>query len=90
MLCIWWDQKGIVYYELLKPGETITAIRYQHQLINLNQVLKEKRPEYSKRHDKVIFQHDNARPHVAKCVKETIKDLRYFSPPAIFTRHCSN
>ena len=40
MLCIWWDQKGIVYYELLKPGETITAIRYQQQLINLNQVLK--------------------------------------------------
>ena len=77
MLCIWWDQKGIVYYELLKPGETITAIRYQQQLINLNQVLKEKRAEYAKRHDKVIFQHDNARPHVAKCVKETLKDLRW-------------
>ncbi len=23
MLCIWWDQKGVLYYELLKPGETI-------------------------------------------------------------------
>jgi len=21
MLCVWWDQKGVVYYELLKPGE---------------------------------------------------------------------
>ena len=81
MLCIWWDQKGIVYYELLKPGETITAIRYQQQLINLNQVLKEKRAEYGKRHDKVIFQHDNARPHVAKCVKETLKDLRWHVLP---------
>ncbi|MGR0227399.1 hypothetical protein, partial [Klebsiella pneumoniae] len=20
MLCVWWDQKGVVYYELLKPG----------------------------------------------------------------------
>jgi len=20
MLCIWWDQKSLVYYELLKPG----------------------------------------------------------------------
>lgn len=23
MLCVWWDQKGIVYYELVKPGETV-------------------------------------------------------------------
>ena len=22
MLCIWWNQKGVLYYELLKPGET--------------------------------------------------------------------
>ena len=21
MLCIWWDQKGVLYYELLKPGQ---------------------------------------------------------------------
>jgi len=25
MLCIWWDQLGVVYYELLKPTETITG-----------------------------------------------------------------
>ena len=25
MLCIWWDQQGVVYYELLKPNETITV-----------------------------------------------------------------
>ena len=23
MLCVWWDQRGMMYYELLKPGETI-------------------------------------------------------------------
>jgi len=28
MLCIWWDQLGVVYYELLKPTETITGYRY--------------------------------------------------------------
>ncbi|UYV72441.1 SETMAR [Cordylochernes scorpioides] len=22
MLCVWWDQTGVVYFELLKPGET--------------------------------------------------------------------
>ena len=28
MLCIWCDQKGVLYYELLKPGETINGERY--------------------------------------------------------------
>ena len=31
--------------------------------------LKEKRPQYQKRHDKVILQHDNAQPHIARPVK---------------------
>jgi len=25
---IWWDIKGIVYYELLNPGETVIMDRY--------------------------------------------------------------
>jgi histone-lysine N-methyltransferase SETMAR len=77
MLCIWWDQKGVVYYELLKSGETVNADRYRQQLINLKRALQEKRSEYAKRHDKVIFQHDNARPHIAKPVKETLEALRW-------------
>ena len=28
MLCIWWDQKNLVYYELLKPGDSITSDWY--------------------------------------------------------------
>ena len=28
MFCIWWDQLGVVYYQLLKPTETITDDRY--------------------------------------------------------------
>ena len=27
MLCVWWDQKGVIYYELLKPDETVNAHR---------------------------------------------------------------
>jgi len=27
-LCVWWDQEGVIYYELLKPGETVNAHRY--------------------------------------------------------------
>ncbi|VVC42845.1 Transposase, type 1 [Cinara cedri] len=44
LLCIWWDQQSIVYYELLKPSETVTA---------------------------------DARPHVAKVVKDTLLQLEW-------------
>lgn len=68
MLCVWWDQKGIIYYELLEPGEEVTTARYQQQLIDLNRALLEKRPEYQKRQHKVIFLHDNAPSHTARYV----------------------
>ncbi|EFN64337.1 hypothetical protein EAG_12317, partial [Camponotus floridanus] len=41
-----------------------TGDRYRLQL-RLSRALKEKRSIYEQRHDKVILQHDNARPHVA-------------------------
>lgn len=77
MLCIWWDQRGVIYYELLKPNETITGERYRTQLMRLTRALKEKRPEYGDRHDKIIFLHDNARPHVAKPVKTYIETTKW-------------
>ena len=77
MTYIWWDQLGVVYYELLKPTE-ITGDRYQTQLMRLSRALmKDKRPQYNERHDKVILQHDNARPHVAKVVKTYLETLKW-------------
>ncbi|GBP41573.1 Mariner Mos1 transposase [Eumeta japonica] len=69
--------RGVIYYELLKPNETITGDRYRLQLIRLSRALKEKRSEYSKRHDKLILLHDNARPHVAKPVKTYLGMLKW-------------
>ena len=69
MLCIWWDQKAVLYYELLKPGETINGKRYRTQLIRLKRAIAEKRPEYATRYEAIIFHHDNARPHVSIPVK---------------------
>lgn len=77
LLCIWWDQQGVIYYELLKPNETITGERYRLQLMRLSRALKEKRPLYEQRHDKVILLHDNARPHVAKPVKTYLETLQW-------------
>jgi len=44
LLCIWRDWKDVLYYELLQPRETITADRYQQQLTNVSDALKEKKP----------------------------------------------
>lgn len=77
MLCVWWDQDGILYYEMLKPGETVDKVRYRQQMINLNHALIEKRPKWATRHGKVILLHDNAPAHTEKRVKETIAALKW-------------
>lgn len=41
-LCVWYDQKEIVYYELLRPGETVNGHRYRQQLLNLNNALSKR------------------------------------------------
>ena len=74
MLCIWWDQKGVLYYKLLKPGETINGERYRTKLIRLKRAIAEKRPEYVNRHEAIIFHHDNVRPHVAIPVKNYLEN----------------
>ncbi|GFX46178.1 mariner Mos1 transposase [Trichonephila clavipes] len=78
MLSIGWDQLGAVYCELLKPTETITGDRYRTQLMRLSRALKDKRPQYNERHDKVILQHANAGPHVAKVVKTYLETLKSY------------
>ena len=77
MLCIWWDQLRVINYELLQPNETITAERCQQHLMRLSRELEFKRPQYAKRHDKVIFLRDNARSHVAKMVKKALEALNW-------------
>jgi len=74
MLCIWWDQKGVIHYELLEPGQTINGDFYRQQLIRLKRAIAEKRPEYATRHESIIFHHDNARPHVAVQVKNYLQN----------------
>ncbi|KAG5318869.1 MOS1T transposase, partial [Pseudoatta argentina] len=79
--------------------EYITGDRYRLQLMRLSRALKEKRPLYAQRHDKVILLHDNARPHVAKPVKTYLETLKWevlphplYSPdiaPSDFHLFCS-
>ncbi|GFU04942.1 mariner Mos1 transposase [Trichonephila clavipes] len=45
LLSVWWDYKGIVYFELLPLNRTINSHVYIEQLKKLDNAVEEKRPE---------------------------------------------
>jgi len=76
MLCVWWDWKGIVHYELLPPGQTIHSNLY-YQLKRLCQTIKRKRLELINRKG-VIFHHNNARLHTSLALQKLREKLEKF------------
>jgi [histone H3]-lysine36 N-dimethyltransferase SETMAR len=74
MLCVWWDWKGIIHYELLPPGRTIDSELYCEQLIRLKQEVERKRPELINRRG-VMFHHDNARPHTSIATQQKLREF---------------
>jgi len=67
----------VLYYELLQPGVTITADRYQQRLTNLSDALGEERPFTDQGRRKVILLHGNIRPYVAKATQDLIFALSW-------------
>lgn len=77
MLCVFWDQRGVIWYDLLQPGQTVNGDRYQQQLADLNRSIRQKRPEYETRQHKVIFLDDNAPPHRTRATKELVESYNW-------------
>lgn len=74
MLSMWWDYKGIVYFELLPRNQAINSDAYIQQLTKLNNAIQEKRPVLVNRKG-VVFQHDNARPHTSLVTWQKLLEL---------------
>ncbi|GFW06318.1 histone-lysine N-methyltransferase SETMAR [Trichonephila clavipes] len=74
LLSVWWDYKGIVYFELLPSNRTINSNVYIEQLTKLNNAVEEKRPELTNRKG-VVFHHDNARPHTSLVTRQKLLEL---------------
>lgn len=73
LLCIWWNTRGPVYYELLKSGESVDSKRYCQQLERVNKELV--RRGIDPRQIRLI--HDNARPHVSKMTQSKLERLNW-------------
>uniref|UniRef100_A0A0K2TBZ4 Histonelysine Nmethyltransferase SETMARlike [Hydra vulgaris] n=1 Tax=Lepeophtheirus salmonis TaxID=72036 RepID=A0A0K2TBZ4_LEPSM len=63
ILCVFWDQCGIIGYALLQPDLTVNGDCYQQQLADLNHHIRQKCPKYEARQQKIIFHDDNVPPH---------------------------
>ena len=74
ILCIWWDWKGLLYYELLLENQTINSNKYCSQLDQLKAALDEKGPELANRKH-IIFHQDTARPHVSLMTRQKLLQL---------------
>lgn len=74
MLSVWWGVKGIIHWELLPAGCTITADLYCQQLDRVAAKLQGKQ-------DRIYFLHDNARPHIAKSTRKKLLKLGWITIP---------
>ena len=45
MFCIWWDWKGVLYYEVLLENQMIDSNKYHSRSDQLKAALNDKRPE---------------------------------------------
>jgi histone-lysine N-methyltransferase SETMAR len=68
LLSVWWGIKGVIHWELMPSGTTVTAEVYCRQLETLAEKLHGTQ-------DRIYFLHDNARPHIAKKTQEKILNL---------------
>ena len=74
MLCIWWNWKIVLYYELLPANQTIHSNKYCSQLDQLKTALDEKHLELVNR-KRIIFYQDNARRHVFLMTRQKLLQL---------------
>ena len=74
LLSVWWDYKGIVYFELLPSNRTINSVVYVEQLTKLNNAVEEKRPELTNRKD-VVFHRDDARLRASLVTRQKLLEL---------------
>lgn len=80
MVTVWWSTAGLVHYNFLNQGETMTAEKYCQEIDEMHHKLKSMCAALVNRKHPIIL-HDNARPHIAKISLKKLNDLGFESLP---------
>ena len=76
MLCVWWDQSDVIYYELLKSGKRLTLNVSNNNWAIWN-VPCFKKARISKEATQSHFLHDNAPSRTTKPIRGTLEALSW-------------
>ena len=74
ILCVWWDWKGIPYYERLLENQTINSKKCFSQLYQLKAALNQKHLKFVNRKC-IIFYQDSTRVHVSLMTRQKLLQL---------------
>ena len=74
LLSVWWCCNGVIHYNFLQPGQTITAESYCRDLDLMHQKLQTFWPAVVNRKGPILLQ-DNARPHTSKTTRQKLTQL---------------
>jgi histone-lysine N-methyltransferase SETMAR len=75
---VFWDRKGLILLDFLKPRQTINSDRYIVMLAKLKAQISRVRPE---KKTTFLLQHDNPRPHTSFKTVERIVNLGWIIIP---------
>jgi hypothetical protein len=75
MLIVFWDSQGTLLAHFQKRGENVNFASYSEVLLKLPDTIGRKRPGQPAR--RVLFHHDNARPHTARATLGRIQELQW-------------
>lgn len=71
MLCVWWNCRGLIYFEVLEYGRTVNADLYLQQLDRVDDALRAQGVEPTN----VRYLQDNARAHTAYVTLDKLEEL---------------
>jgi histone-lysine N-methyltransferase SETMAR len=74
MLSVWWNSDGMVHFEMIPNGRSITAALYCQQLDRVQESLRLNYPALINR-NQVVFLQDKAKPHTALLTKAKLDEL---------------
>jgi histone-lysine N-methyltransferase SETMAR len=74
MLSVWWNSEGMVHFEMIPNGRSITAALYCQQLDRVQESLRLNYPALVNR-NQVVFLQNNAKPHTALLTRAKLDEL---------------